>query len=276
MRKIILFIVALIFSMATCSQIGGRRSQGNTAPAPAGSIPFERKHSVFFEDGTLDEFTESSWNRNDFLYNTERFSASGAMLEQVEFQYNDRNDITTKLTRDVEMRLKNRVVYQYQNDRLWRESLADNRGRIVSQFEYSYDNAGNQTSRIIKNRQGNTLAETLYEFDGQRRIISSHTRDSGENLISYTLYTYDSQGNLTSQQVFDNEGRPTSVISSVFQNGREVRNEIKGADGTVRMRISNEYGNNGELLKRTIENFQGESTQVLTYEYDFRPARRQS
>jgi hypothetical protein len=42
------------------------------------------------------------------------------------------------------------------------------------------------------------------------------------------------------------------------------------------MRTTNEYGRNGELTKKTIENFQGDSKQFIQYEYVFRAARRQS
>jgi hypothetical protein len=273
MRKINLLLVALIVSMATCSQAGGKKTvRGGDREA------LQIKQSVFFSDGTLDEYTTSQWDSSfSHVDNEARYSASGAMLEQVEFAYNDdKGFITTKITRDVESRLKNRVVYQYNpQGYLFRESLVDNKGKVVSTYEYAYDNRGNRISRIIKNRAGDKLAETVYTFDNQGRMTTSQTRDFMESAISSTRYSYDVQGNLVKQEVLNNDGRATAVINAVWQDGNEVRNEMVSADGKVQMRVTNEYGNNGELVKKTIENFQGESKQIMQYEYTFRPVRRQ-
>ena len=271
MRKINLLLVALIVSMATCSQSGGRRASNREA--------LEIKQSIFFADGTLDEYTTSQWDKEySHVDNQSRFSASGAMLEQVEFTYHvDKGYITEKKTRDVESRLRNRVVYQYNpQGQLFRESLVDNKGKIISTYEYTYDAKGNRISRIIKNLAGDKLAETVYTFDNQGRMTASQTRDFMETGISSTDYQYDMQGNLVRQVVKNNEGRATATINAVWQDGNEVRNEMLGADGSVQMRVTNEYGTNGELVKKTIENFQGASKQIMQYEYTFRPARRQS
>jgi len=267
MGRAILFIVALVFSIATCSQTGGRRE-----------VALEIKHSVFFADGSLDEYTTSEWDSGYTRVDNEvRYSASGTMLEQVEFAYNeDKGQKTTKITRDVESRLKNRIVYQYNpQGKLFRESLVDNKGKVVSTYEYAYDNRGNQISRIMKNRTGNKLAETTYTYDAGGKMITSETKDAGDNKISATKYTYDSQGNLINQQVTNAEGKVTSVITSVWRGGLETRNEMATPDGHVQMRVTNEYGTKDELTKKTIENIQGESKQFIQYEYVFRP-RRQS
>jgi len=275
MKKINLLLVALIVSMATCSQAGGKKTQTKGGDREA----YEIKQSVLFADGSLDEYTASTWDSTySHVDNQARYSASGAMLEQIEFAYNDdKGYVTTKITRDVESRLKNRVVYQYNpQGYLARESLVDNKGKVVSTYEYSYDAKGNRVSRIIKNRAGDKLAETVYTFDNQGRMTSSQTRDLMESAISSTQYSYDAQGNLVKQVVLNNDGKPTSVINAVWQEGREVKNEMLSADGAVQMRVINEYGTNGELVKKTIENFQGDSKQIMQYEYTFRPVRRQS
>jgi hypothetical protein len=271
MRKINLLLVAVVVSIATCSQAGGRRNQTQEAK--------EVKHSILFADGTLDEYTTSQWDSAYTHVDSQaRYSASGAMLEQVEFAYNDEKGyITTKITRDVESRLRNRVVYQYNpQGRLFRESLVDNKGKVISTYEYTYDTKGNRVSRIIKNRAGDKLAETVYTFDSQGRMITSQTRDFMETGISSTEYQYDAQGNLVRQVVKNNEGRAMTTINAVWQDGNEIRNEMLGADGSMQMRVTNEYGGNGELVKKTIENFQGNSKQIMQYEYTFRPVRRQS
>ncbi|MDR0495769.1 MAG: hypothetical protein LBG95_09125 [Treponema sp.] len=267
MRRINLLLVALIVSMATCSQAGGNRAPGGERQS------YELKQLVYFADGSLDEYTEYGWDKS-FTHkdNETRYSASGSMLEQIEYTY-DKGNVTTKITKDVEMRVKNRIVYQYNpQGYLWRESLVDNKGKVVSTYEYAYDSKGNQTNRIIKNRAGDKLAETTYTYDDQGRMIQSQTRNFSENNGSSTIYSYDAQGNLVKQVVMDVNGKTSSVINAVWQQGREIKNEMLSADGTVRMRITNEYGDNGELLKKTVENLQGASKQIMQYEY----TRRQS
>ena len=268
MGKTILFIVALVFSIATCSQTGGR----------AREAALEVKQSIFFADGSLDEYTTSQWDPSySHVDNEVRYSASGAMLEQVEYAYNeDKGQKTTKITRDVESRLKNRIVYQYNpQGKLWRENLVDNKGKVVSTYEYAYDAKGNQISRIMKNRTGNKLAETTYTYDASGKMLTSETKDAGDNKISSTKYTYDSQGNLVNQQVTNAEGKITLVSTSVWRGGLETRFEQTTPDGNVQLRVTKEYGNKEELTKETIENFQGNSKQFKQYEYVFKP-RRQS
>jgi hypothetical protein len=270
MKKISFFIVALVVSMATCSQSSGGRA------VSAGGVPFEVKRSVFFADGSLDEYVSSQWDSNYTHLDSEvRYSASGAMIEQIEFAYSEDAKVTSKITRDMESRLKNRVVYQYnQRGERWRENLVDNKGRVVSTYEYTYDGKGNLTNRIIKNRAGDKLAETMYIYDSLSRMIASETKDSAEIAISSTKYSYDSQGKVLKEEVVNGEGRLTSITSYVWQDGKEARNEMAAPDGKILLRVSNDYGNNGELTRRVIDNLQGESKQILQYEYTYRPARR--
>jgi hypothetical protein len=266
MRKAILFGVALVFSIATCSQTGG-----------SAQLAFEVKHSVFFADGTLDEYTTSRWNSAYTRVDNEiRYSASGAMLEQVEFAYNEDKGLkTAKITKDVESRLKNRVAYVYNaQGLLFRESLVDNKGIVINFYEYSYDSRGNQISRVMKNRTGAKLAETVYTYDANGKMLTSETRDAGDRKIAATRYTYDRDGNLINEQATNAEGRVTSVTNSVFQGGREMKREITSPDGSIQMRITNEYGRNNELTKQTTENFLGDSKYFIQYEYVFRPAPR--
>jgi hypothetical protein len=283
--------------MATCSQSGGRRAQGTAAPG-GGRDAFETKQEIYFTDrrpdgrlivGALDEYVLKEWDRDYTHVNfEERYAASMApvvtggerdgFLEQIEYQYHaDRGYVTTKLTRNTERQLKNRVVYQYQQDRLWSESLQEPRGRVISTFEYAYDSRGNQTSRVILNRAGARMAETVYSYNNQGQMTESRTRDaSGETVISRTTYAYDGSGNLVREQVYNSDGALTSVRTLVWRDGKEMSNVMTDARGTVQLRITNEYGTNGELVKKTIENLQGDSSQTLVYEYAFRPARRQS
>ena len=263
MKRIFLFAAALLLAIAAYSQTQSRQE------------PFEVRQNVLFADGSLDEYTTTEWNSSyTRIELQERYSASGALLEQVEFSYNDdRGVLGAKITRDVELRIRSRVVYQYNTqNRVHRENLVDNRGRVVSTYDFTYDSRGNTIKRVIKNRAGETLAETTYNYDNQNRITSSQTRNPGGGVISSTTYIYD--GNQVRQNVTDGNGNPTSVVTATMRDGLEVENVMTSATtNTMQMRIRNEYGQNRELLVKNIENFQGNSRQVIRFEYVFRPRR---
>ena len=265
MRKVILFIMVLLLSIGTCSQTAGKRTN---------EIPYEVKREVLFDDdGPLDEYITSEWNPSyTHVQNEKRYAASGGMIEYIEYSYNgDSGNITAKITRDVESKLRNRVNYNYNaQGKLWLENLLDNKNRIISSYEYAYNDAGYCVSRVIKDKADKKLAETVYTVDADGRKLVSETRDPDENTISSTRFTYDPQGNLIKEEVINGEGKLTSVITYEWQDGYEIKNELKSADEKVQMRITSEYGNRGQLTKKTINNLQGESKQVVRYEYIFR------
>jgi hypothetical protein len=283
MKRLVILIGAwaLVFSSCATGQKGVADSSGPRPGAAAGDVSsgqdmIETKESVLFADGTLDEYTTLDYDPSFInVMNQSRHSASGALLETVEFAYQDESGwLTTKLTRDREDRLRARIVYQYNAEgRLWRETLTNNAGKAISSYEYRYDARGNRVSRIVNNGAGVKLAETIYTFNNAGLISASETTDGSGKKINSTENEYNSQGNLVNQRIYNAGGALTATISAVWSEGREVRNEQRGADGTVQIRVTNEYGPDGGLTRKTVENFQGESTQIFEYEYTPAPQR---
>jgi hypothetical protein len=265
----------LVFSSCATGQKG---AGGPAAAVSSGPEMVETKESVLFADGTLDEYVtleyDSSFSR---LASQSRYSASGALLETVEFSYSDESgQLAAKLTRDAENRPKAGLAYQYnEQGLLWRETLRDNANKVVSSYEYGYDAGGNRISRTVSNGAGVKLAETRYTFNAAGQISSSETFDGSGKKIHSTENSYDSRGNLVSQKVYNAGGGLIATINAVWARGREVKNEQLGADGTVQVRVTSEYGPNGHLTRKTVENFQGGSTQIFEYEYTPRPNRQE-
>ncbi|MDR1239892.1 MAG: hypothetical protein LBK27_07245 [Treponema sp.] len=270
--KIIVMLIsalALVFSSCATGQKGSRGGSGRT-----GQAMVETREAVLFADGSLDEYTTLEYDPSfTNMLGQSRYSASGALLEKVEFAYQDEQGwLTTRLTRDVEDRLKNRIVYQYnEQGLLWKEFLTNQVGKTVSSYEYGYDSAGNRVSRIIKNGADVKLAETLYTFNDAGAVIASETRDGAGKKINSTENQYDSRGNLIDQKIYNGNGELITVISAVWRDGVEVENEQKGQDGAVQLRITSEYNRDGQMTRKTIEDFQGESTRIMEYEYTPRP-----
>ncbi|MDR0316806.1 MAG: hypothetical protein LBH97_07905 [Treponema sp.] len=278
MRKFILCICAVFLAAGVYSQTGGEPLPGGTIRVSVdrqGREAFKSRESIFNANGRIDEVIFFYW---DASYSREesqvRRSASGTILEQIEFVYQDsRGPLIKKITRDAENRIRNSVIFEYNpQGRLSREAIVDERNRAISSYEYTYDSAGNQIRRIFKDAQGITMAETVYTFDN-RRITRSETRDSGGNRISYTEYQYNSQGNLSVQLVHNAEGQIASTIRMTWQDGLEIKKEILAADGTIQMEEINEY-RDGLLRSKIIENIQGKSTRRIAYGYSFGPGQQ--
>ena len=293
MRKIILFTLALIISATAYSQTGNRRTQ--RAAAAGEQQAFETKRSILFENLSLDEFVETRWDEPGFNHINfeERFPASGGYIdertrlrlgyiEQIEFAYNERGNITTRLTRDTENRQKSRVTFQYNpQNLLFRESVQEVRLRDrrppeffnAATYEYTYDSNGNRIRRVYMDRTNNQLAETTYTYNAQNKLTRSETKVGG-NIVSSTVYSYDGDGNLVREEVRNAADAITARTNITWQNGRETSRVTIGADGKANLQITNEYSEDGQLSRRTIENIQGESKQIVVYEYTFRPIRR--
>jgi hypothetical protein len=277
-RRIIVRIIALIVTVALVFVSCG------SSPAPEGSpesgrfipgqIPVEKKAVIKFPDGTVDEFTISEYDPSDItLLGQNRFSASGGLMDQIEYTYDEeRNLLTNKMTKDDENRIKSRIVYVNDEaaDRVMRETVVNKAGKAVSTNEYTYNPAGSVASRAILNGNNVKLAETFYTYNGNL-LVSSKTQTGDGRPISSSTNEYDREGNLVNQVLRNAAGNITRRIATLWQDGKEIEVTQTAADGKLQLKISNEYGAAGELLKRTVENYQGESTQVIEFEYEFRP-----
>jgi hypothetical protein len=185
--------LALIF--ASCAS----GPEPATAPAPRspetarfvpGQIPVEKRAVVKFADGTIDEFTISEYDPSDItLLGQNRFSASGGLMDQIEYTYNEeKNVLTNKMTKDDENRIKSRVVYENDDntDRLMRETVVNKAGKAVSTNEYTYNPAGFVVSRAILNGNRVKLAETFYTYNGNLVVSSKTQAGDGRPISSST------------------------------------------------------------------------------------------
>jgi hypothetical protein len=282
----LLAVLPLIF--ASCGSGPGPAGSKGDAPARSSAstkgtsaskrIPVEKKALVKFANGDLDEYTVSEYDPSDItLLNQNRFSASKSLMDQTEFTYNEeKRMLTTKMTKDDENRLKTRVVYEHNDARTpapTKETTVNKAGKVVGSNAYTYNDVGKVESRSILNGNNVKLAETFYTYQGNL-LVSSVTNDSRSGKqISSSENSYDKDGRLI-KQVFKNAaGSITRNIETKWQNGLEMEITQTSADGKLQLKITNEYGSEGEVLKRTVENYQGNSKQIREFEYDYRPNR---
>ena len=273
MRIITLTVtVALVF--ASCGSSPAPEGSPEPGRFVPGQIPVEKRAVIKFPDGTIDEFTISEYDPSDItLLGQKRFSASESLMDQIEYTYDeDKNVLTNKMTKDDENRLKSRVVYVHDESsgRLMRETVVNKAGKAVSTNEYTYNPSGSVASRAILNGNNIKLAETFYTYEGDL-LVSSRTQAEDGRPISSSTNEYDRDGNLINQVLYNATGSVTRRIATRWQNGQEIETTQTTADGRPQLKITNEYGAAGELLRKTVENYQGESTQVIEFEYEFRP-----
>jgi hypothetical protein len=271
--RIITLIAAAALVFAACGSSPEPGGSAGAKPVP-GQIPVEKRAVVKFADGTIDEFTISEYDPSDItLLGQNRFSASGGLMDQIEYTYDEeKNMLTNKMTKDDENRIKSRIVYVHDEatDRLIRETVVNKAGKAVSTNEYTYNPAGYVVSRAILNGNNVKLAETFYTYNGNL-VVSSKTQAGDGRPISSSTNEYDREGNLINQVLYNAAGSITRRISTVWQDGYEIETTQTTADGKPQLKITNEYGAAGELLRKKVENYQGESTQVIEFEYEFRP-----
>jgi hypothetical protein len=243
MKGLKFIVLTLVVSMAVYSQQTGDTKTSNRETF------FEVKQSVFSSNGNLIEYTITEWNRpyTEIVKQT-RYSATGSIIEQIEYLYYENGLISLKIIRESDRRVKNRFTYQYnQQGYLVRESISDNRSIVICIYEYTYDDKGKLLNRKNKNRTG-SLEEEI-------------------------KYIYDSSGNLAKQEILNKDGKLVSNVNFIWQNGLEMRNEII-INGNVQVRTINEYDKNKKLVKQTIENITDNAKQIIEYEYIFFPIRR--
>jgi hypothetical protein len=264
--------VALVF--ASCGSSPAPSSPTETVKPVPGQIPVQKQATVKFADGTVDEFTVFEYDPSDItLLGENRFSASRNLMDQIEYTYDEeKNVLTNKMTKDDENRIKSRVVYVHEeaSDKLVRETVVNKAGKAVSTNVYTYNPEGFVVSRAILNGNNVKLAETFYTYNGNL-VVSSKTQAGDGRPISSSTNEYDRNGNLINQVLYNAAGNVTRRIATVWQNGLDIEITQTTADGKPQLKITNEYGAAGELLKKTVVNYQGESTQVIEFEYEFRP-----
>jgi hypothetical protein len=281
-----LFIVLVAFTVVFTSCASGPAGEGSadshTLPPrggrqqqPVAGDPVETKSTVKFADGSVDEYTVSTYDEGKAaqLNKQERFTASGQLLEEIDYSYYDegRADaglMSTKITKGDDNRIKSRVVYQYEGKNLVKESFVGRNGKLVSSYDYTYDNAGNMLTRVINNASGARLTETVYTYQNGV-VVFSETKDSSGRPVSSAKNEYNADNNLVKQTIYNARGAVSRVIQAEWQDSRETRNTQLSPTGQIQLQVTNEYGPQGELARRTIDNVEGQSKQILEYEYAF-------
>ncbi|MDR1428819.1 MAG: hypothetical protein LBI85_00890 [Spirochaetaceae bacterium] len=277
-----------IIFLAAAALISGQAGAESKKPAPgagyfvygaqAGSggvqIPVQTRASTKTADGRLDEYIVFQYDQdNILLLSQSRYSASGVLVERVEFTY-ESGRVARKVTRDEQGQPHSMISYQYNPQGLiTKETLSDRNGRALSSYEYQYDGNGNRVIRIINNTQGGRIAETSFVYRNGL-LVSSETRDGTGRKTGSSENTYDSQGNRVTERVFDARGDVVRIVNETWRNGLGITLERTNGGGRVLLRETYEYGAHDELVRKSVEDMQSGAKKLVEYEYAFREEQR--
>jgi hypothetical protein len=288
MKKLMLIAAAVVL-VAACASVPAVKPLGTETASPGKKesaapakkeprvvvirIPLEIKATVWFADGSLDESIISDRDQTGSIIAQSRVTASGTVVERTEFVYQE-NKPQYKSVKDGDGKLVSRRTYAYTpSGALAGESIEDGAGKRLSSFEYAYDAADHRTKWSVKDSGGTVLAETVYTYtDG--KIQNAELRDGIGRKTGSSTYEYDADGRLVKQTFFDVNGSVLRIETTAWKDGKIASEERKTAGNTVQQRTSNEYGNDGELLKKIVEDFVGKSKLITTYEYVIREERK--
>ena len=134
-----------------------------------------------------------------------------------------------------------------------------------SRVEYTYDDAGNQITKLEYDRIGSITSSYSYTYDavGNQLSVIRNTRDGK----SYTdrSYTYDSAGNVLSDVSYYQDGREHEHVEYRYDDaGNQIEKLWRDSSGTVYSYIDYTYDDSGNLL--TQRNYHiGTKDTFLTY-----------
>jgi len=236
------------------------------------SLPFEIKETVYFSDGVVDRYVETSYIEDTSMVEREEtYNTYGELIEAVVYEY-DKGVPARELTYGPDSKLRSYKVLEYNVE-----------GHVAAQ---EYYNAG-----------GDLQTRSIYEYDDKRRKIRWSVYGSSKNLLSYTEYLYDDRGRQTEIKIYspdntledgfdieyDGEGRlpirkthytaagaVVQIVEYSVENGRVMEKRIlTPSSGTLDLeyRFKYEYGDRGELLHESVFKGNGELIEYRETEY---------
>ena len=140
----------------------------------------------------------------------------------------------------------------YPNNRL--HTLANKRGStIIEAYNYSYDPAGNQTSKL------DGKGTTSYTYDELNRL-ETVTEPDGKT----TAYTYDEAGNRASETVTTQEG--TSITIYTYNQQNRLLHTEKQLQDNITEIMEYTYDHNGNMLSQLQNIIRDGSSSPVTME----------
>ncbi len=253
-------------------------AENEPAPEPRGETPKEPEKIIrtidllqtersFFADGTLDEYTVTTYEEEgDRIAATETFTNDGQLLEKRIFFYEDGHPVKEEVVNE-SGKLQTYYTYEYDNSgNMISESTYDPEGVLQLKSVYEYDNDGRKTSWSIYSGSGALFSSTKYVYT-QGKLTKAETYTPAGELDVYFENEYDSAGNMTQSTQHEADGNVLEFRTYEYSNGAVVEEVIHRQNGSVKRSV--EYSNNerGNPVEIIYKNASGTIQERLTREY---------
>ena len=267
-QKIKRNIVRTLLLTMTISCISGCTKKENTVIEEEGTeISSEEqtgekrlvKIENIFSTGRLREYQEYEYDEDGYLSKIDYFGGEGDLWKEEEF--------------DQAGNLIHKVQY-------------DENGEIRLDFEYQYDNFGNQIFSKEKNvEEKKMLSWDEWEYDAAGNMLKHFEYDGVGDLDYGEQFKYDANGNLTEEKKLGYDGYVYDWYGYEYdEQNRETKEITYNEDGSIYKWIEKEYDEQGNLVKVTegdeqkviyIDEFQYNENGKNTKHYRFIPSNEQ-
>lgn len=203
------------------------------------------KETEYGENHALSRSTEYNYDGNGLLIKTTGFTAVDAEnLEEsyhIDCQYNDGGQLIREDRMSAEGEYESITEYEYDADgKLSIEKIFEGSSTLVAQYEYSYDDAGNDVECVRKDLLEELFITEKCSFDDKGRLTEKTVTDMSGNVIERTEKEYDEYGNEIRCTVYGDDGliRSETVNEYSFDKwGNTVSCKTSDADGNAANRI---------------------------------------
>ncbi len=231
-------------------------------------VPVERKMSIRYDDGALDEYTLSEYNDRGYISKKTRYSASVLLLGSIEYEY-EAELLVKKTEKDATGGILSETVYEYAEGLLAKELLYTGEGQLLSGILYTYNQDALRLSQTVVGKDDRVLAKTLYDWEGPQ-LLKTRLLDPVGGLVAYSLFRYDKNGNVSRQDYYNSEDLLLRSELHSYEGDKMLGTIRLDSKGDTLISYAYEYGEFGEIQKKKVNNSITDTKYSLNYEYSFR------
>ena len=236
-------------------------------------------------NATINEF-----NKNDLITKKTVYDSNGNVEFSREFEYDNAGNKTKVTHKNAEGNIIKYNEYEYnENNKRTKEIDRNADGSPIESSEYEYSDAGNVIKRTdALYSEGKVTSSTEYEYNDGNVVKSTKSEYEKGELVGITESEY-KDGNLTKETWVSADGNKTKITKNEYKDGTLIksREELKTNQITeitekeyndgkvVKDRITNknginegEYNKDNKLIKETIKDVNGKTTQIRKFEYN--------
>ncbi len=238
------------------------------APKPV-PVPVILKETISYADGIVDRIVSYEYAEGSFDYNA-KISRKPSQTDPIErvLRVFDGTKIINQKTLDMTGALVSESIYEYNPAGLLkRETIRDAKGIVQSVSDWTYNAAGQKLSWVVLNAAGNVLAQTDYAYDA-KGALKQIAMSKGAGIVTGTAeYELDEAGQLISLTYYTPQKSIERRTVYTWKDGRMIEETVYRAENRLERKYKYTYGQNGEILTKTLLDASGSNREISVFEY---------